>query len=151
MEWVNYGITLADWCRGRQALRAALLAELETGKTLPAFARKTQLSTLLALPGFGCPSKMWMYVTAMHLHKSWVARFVSKGSATVQNVTLHSLGMCLPFMMHRRFPTNLFLQWSYSRDSSEEPAAAKVSKAMQSFNATLGEVVTQLLETKHRP
>lgn len=155
MEWVKdvYGITLADWCRGRQALRASLLVELETGKALPAFARKTQLSTL-ALPGFGCPSRMWMYVTAMHLHKSWAARFVSKGSTTAQNVTLHSLGMCLPFMMHRRFPTNLFLQWSYSRESPEEygeSKPAKISQAMQCYDAIFGEVVVHVLETTPRP
>ncbi|CAJ1377831.1 unnamed protein product [Effrenium voratum] len=147
MEWVKdvYGITLADWCRGRQALRASLLIELETGKALQAFAKETQIHSLLALPGFSCPSRMWMYVTAMHLYPSWVERFVSVSSAAPASVTLRSLGICLPCIMHRRFPTNIYLKWSYGHESS---GGTQVSQAIQSFDATLSEVVRNLLPAK---
>lgn len=96
VEWVKdvYGVGLSDWCRGGQAVRASMLTELETGKALQEFAKEAKLNSLLRLPGLGCPSRMWMYTT-------WVARFASM-SAAVGAVTLQSLGMSLPFMMHRR-------------------------------------------------
>ena len=145
MEWVKdvYGVGLSDWCRGGQAVRASMLTELETGKALQEFAKEAKLNSLLRLPGLGCPSRMWMYTTAMHLHHSWVARFASM-SAAVGAVTLQSLGMSLPFMMHRRFPTNIYLKWSYSG----EFAVPEISQAMKRYNATLGDVARRLLQTK---
>ena len=144
MDWVKdvYGITLADWCRGRQAIRTSMLIELETGKALQAFGKETELDSLLLLPGFGCPSRIWIYITAMHLHDSWVKRFVSTSASAPVN--LRFLGMCLPFIMHRRFPTNIYLQWSYTK-MSENPT---ISPAMRCYNATFGEVARKLLETK---
>jgi hypothetical protein len=145
MEWVKdvYGVGLSDWCRGGQAVRASMLTELETSKALQEFAKEAKLNSLLRLPGLGCPSRMWMYTTAMHLHHSWVARFASM-SAAVGAVTLQSLGMSLPFMMHRRFPTNIYLKWSYSG----EFAVPEISQAMKRYNATLGDVARRLLQTK---
>ena len=124
-------------------MRASMLIELEKGNALQAFAGQAQFTGFLALPGYGCPSMMWYYVTAMHLYHSWVQQFVSKGSSE-QAMTLHSLGICLPFMMHRRLPTNLYLKWSYSNESK----ALELSKAMQCYKAHLGEVTGKLLGTK---
>lgn len=148
MEWVKdvYGIPLSDWCRGRQLMRASMLAELETGPFLQTFAAQTQMKDFLALPGFGCPSRIWMYVTAMYLHPSWVARFVTTGSAK-KAMSLHFVGMCLPFIMHRRFPTNIYLQWSYT----DEKSVAAISRAMHCYNETLGEIARRLFQPNSSP
>ena len=131
MDWVKdvYGICLADWSRdGRQARRASILAELDDGKLLQSFAKETGLQRCLTLPGYGCPSRFWMYVMAMRLHAEWVKHFV-KTSITGPGECLHLLwyGMGLPFIMHRRFPTNLYLKWSY------EVRAPEIGEAIQTF------------------
>lgn len=148
MEWVKdvYGIPLSDWCRGRQLMRASMLAELERGPSLQTFAAQTQMKDFLALPGFGCPSRIWMYVTAMYLHPSWVARFVTTGSAQ-KAMSLHFVGMCLPFIMLRRFPTNIYLQWSYT----DEKSVAAISRAMHCYNETLGEIARRLFQPNSSP